>query len=123
MSKSTRKPTKRPIQDTEEEIKNKRRQAPGKTIQSRENQLINMAAELAEKQIRNGSASSQVITHFLKLGSTLAGLEKVKMENENLLLQAKAESLKSQKKIEELYANAVNAFKMYSGQETENNED
>jgi len=113
MSKSTGKPTQRP----EEINKIKRRQAPGKTIQSRENQIIRLAYDLAEKRIKNGTATSQEVTHFLKTGSIVTQLEKAKLEKENELLKAKTEALQSQKRVEELYANAMKAFRTYSGQE------
>jgi hypothetical protein len=93
----------------------------GKTLESRENQLIELAVKLAEEQLSAGTASSQVITHYLKLGSTKERLEKEKLMKENELLKAKTESLKSQKKIEELYINALNAMRTYSGQEDSNN--
>lgn len=123
MTKSTGKPIKRQGSRPEESNKIKRRQAPGRTIESRENQLISMAVDLAARQIRNGTASSQVITHFLKLGSSQALLEKAKLDKENQLLQAKTEALQSQKRVEELYSNAMTAFRKYSGQEEVNNDD
>lgn len=89
--------------------------APGKTVEARENQLINLAVELAEKQLAAGTASAQVITHFLKLASTKEGLEKEKLKKENLLLQAKTEMLQSQAKTEDLYQEAITAFGKYSG--------
>jgi len=101
----------------EKEIKIKRRQAPGASIQTRENKIINMSVDLAARQIKKGTVSSQVLSHFLKLGSSMAQLEKEKLLNENLLLQAKAEAIKSQKQIEELYANAIKAFQIYNGRE------
>lgn len=116
MASSTSKSTKRQ-QRIQEPKKPKRRQAPGKSIDGRENQLISLAVDLAAKQIRNGTASSQVITHFLKLGSSQTLLEKAKLDKENQLLQAKTEALKSQKKVEELYAQALNAMRNYSGQD------
>ena len=94
----------------------KRRRAPATTIDARENQLISLAVGLAEKQLAEGTASSQVITHYLKLGSTRERLEKEKLIEENALLKAKTESLKSQKKVEELYVNALNAMRSYNGQ-------
>jgi hypothetical protein len=94
--------------------------APGKTVEARENQLINLAVDLAEKQLSEGSASSQVITHYLKLASTTERLEKEKLSRENELLKAKTEALQSAKKIEELYLNALNAMRSYSGREEEN---
>ena len=89
---------------------------PGLTPESRENQMISLAVDLAEEQLRNGTASSQVITHFLKLGTTMAKLEKEKLERENKLLDAKTEALESTKRVEELYLNALRAMKGYSGQ-------
>ncbi len=97
----------------------KKKRAPGATLESRENQLVSLTIALAEKQIRDGTASSQVMTHFLKLGSTKERLEKEKIENENLLLKAKVESINSQKKVEELYAKALIAMSTYKGEESE----
>jgi hypothetical protein len=114
MTKSTGKPKERQV---EARIIKKSRQAPGTTIESRENQIIRLAYDLVEKRIRDGSATSQEVTEFVRMGSTKAQLEKSRLERENQLLTAKTESLKSQKKIEELYAKAMNAFKTYSGQE------
>lgn len=93
-----------------------RKVRPALTPESREQQLISFAVDLAEKQLLDGTASSQVITHYLKLGSTKERLEKEKLEEENKLLRAKTESLQSQKKVEELYMEALNAMKRYSGQ-------
>ena len=89
------------------------------TPEARENQLIARAIDLAEKQLVEGTASSQVITHFLKLGSTKAQIEKRLLEKQCDLAAAKADSLKSQEHIEELYQKAVSAMKSYSGQEEE----
>lgn len=82
---------------------------------ARENQLIAKAVDLAERQLEEGTASSQVITHFLKLGTEQARLEKEKLRKENLLLEAKAEALRSQQRSDELYAEALRAMKSYSG--------
>ena len=78
--------------------------------------MISLAIDLAEKQLSEGTASSQVITHYLKLGSTKERLEKEKLEKENELLKARTESLQSAKRVEELYKEALNAMKRYSGQ-------
>lgn len=119
MAKPSPKRGKRDDTNKVETKKVRRRQAPGKTIDARESQLISMAVDLAEKQIRAGTASSQVITHFLKLGSTQMLLEKSKLDKENKLLEAKTEAIHSQKKVEELYANALLAMKTYNGREEE----
>lgn len=88
---------------------------PATTPEGREDQMISLAVDLAEEQLREGTASSQVITHFLKLATTRERLEKEKLERENQLLKAKTEALESQKHIEELYAEAIKAMRSYSG--------
>ena len=88
---------------------------PAMTPDARENQMINLAVDLAEKQLEEGTASSQVITHYLKLGSTKERIEKEILEKQKELISAKTENLKSAKKIEELYAEAISAMKRYSG--------
>ena len=88
---------------------------PALTPEARENQLIYLATELAEKQLRDGTASSQVITHYLKLGSSKERLEKEILEKQKDLMTAKTEQLQSTKKIEELYANAIAAMRRYNG--------
>lgn len=89
---------------------------PALSPEARENQLIALAHDLAEQQLRDGTASSQVIAHFLKLGNTKAELEKEKLKQENELLKAKKENLESFKRIEDLYSNAISAMRRYSGQ-------
>lgn len=89
---------------------------PGLTPESRENQLISLAVDLAEKQLIEGTASSQVITHFLKLGTTVAQLEREKLAKENKLLDAKADALESSKDMVKLYENAIKAMQCYQGQ-------
>lgn len=95
---------------------------PAITPESRENQMISLAVDLAEKQLLEGTASSQVITHFLKLGSTKYKLEAEKMKRENELLRAKTESLESAQKIEQLYKEAMDAFKGYRSGEPDDQE-
>ena len=94
--------------------------APGKmrpalSPEARENQLISLAVDLAEKQLMEGTASSQVITHYLKLGSTKEKIEKEILEKQKELIEAKTRSYQSAEEIKELYSNALNAMKRYSG--------
>lgn len=96
-----------------------KRRAPAATVEARENQLISLAADLAERQLADGTASAQVITHFLKLGTMKAKLEMEKIKHENDLLEAKTEALQSAKRIEELYLEALNAMRKYQGNEIE----
>ena len=93
----------------------KKKIRPATTPEARENQLIALAVDLAEKQLIDGTASSQVITHYLKLGSTKERIEREILEKQKELIEAKTESLQSAKRIEELYTNAINAMKNYSG--------
>lgn len=86
---------------------------PALNPESRENQLVSLAVDLAEKQLIEGTASSQVISHFLKIGSTKYQLEKRKLERETELLEAKTETLQSAQRVEELYNKAMEAFKGY----------
>lgn len=94
----------------------KKRQRPGMSVEARENQLISLAVDLAEKQLREGTASSQVITHYLKLGSTKERIEKEILEKQKDLITAKTEALNSAKRIEELYTDALNAMRAYRGE-------
>jgi hypothetical protein len=98
--------------------KPKRRGQPAMTEESRENQLVSLAIDLAEKQLAEGIASSQVITHYLKLGSTREKLEQERLHRENQLLNSKVEMMASAKRIEELYEQALNAMRTYAGRDT-----
>lgn len=99
-----------------------RRIRPALTPEARENQMISLAVDLAEKQLREGTASSQVITHYLKLGSTKERLEKEILEQQKELMAAKTESIQSAKRVEELYSNAINAMRKYAGNDNEYDE-
>jgi hypothetical protein len=90
------------------------RRRPATTSEDRENQIAADAYDLAEKQIRNGTASSQVITHFLKLGSTREELEKERLRYENDLTLAKIKAMESAERMEELYQEAIQAMRTYS---------
>ena len=92
-----------------------RKSRPALTPEARENQMIALAVDLAEQQLRDGSASSQVITHYLKLASTKERIEKEILMKQKELITAKTESLKSAKKVEELYASALDAMREYGG--------
>ena len=97
--------------------------APAMTPEGRENDLISMAVDLAEQKLRDGTASSQLISHFLKLGSEKARLEKEILEEQKKYLAAKTESMSESKHIEELYSNAINAMRAYSGMENYDDEE
>ena len=93
----------------------RRRRKPATSPEARENELVSMAADLAEEQIVGGTASSQVITHFLKLGSSRERLEQERIKHENELLQVKKETMEGQARVEELYLSALDAMRSYSG--------
>lgn len=101
-------------QSSEEPAKRAR---PASTPEAREQQNISLAMNLAEKQLRDGTASAQVITHFLKLGATTAKYELEQLKLENKLLEAKTKAIESQEKSEKLYLDAITAMKKYTGAE------
>lgn len=92
---------------------------PATTDENREGQLVSLAIDLAEKQMMEGTASSQVITHFLKVGSTRERIEQDRLRREVELLEAKVEGLASAKRVEELYSEALFAMRTYAGQPTD----
>ena len=93
------------------------RSRPALTPEGRDNQMMSLAINLAEEQLRNGTASSQVITHYLKMAANKEKekLEREKLELEKELLKAKTEALASTKRSEELFDKAISALKEYKG--------
>ena len=88
---------------------------PALSPEARENQCISLAMDLAEQQLRDGTASSQVITHFLKAGASKAELEKEKLRKENLVLEAKAKSIELAEETKVMYENALKAMRNFAG--------
>lgn len=96
-------------------VSNETHRAPARTPEERENQLIEAAVDLAERQLRAGDASAQVITHYLKLGSSRERLEQQRLKNEVALLETKREVMESEQRTEALIAQALRAMQTYSG--------
>ena len=94
--------------------KPRRRKPPATTPEARENELIGMALDEAERQIRGGTASSQILVHFLKLASYRDRLEREKIRLENMYTAKKIDNIDAQAHAEELYENAINAMRSYS---------
>ena len=92
-----------------------RKRRPALTPEARENYMIALATDLAEQQLLDGTASSQIITELLKRGSEKHRYELEKLREENELLKAKTEAIQSARNVEALYASALNAMKLYSG--------
>lgn len=92
------------------------RNRPAIDPEARMNQMIALAVDCAEEQMRNGTASSQIIAYYLKQGSIREQLENERLREENKLLRAKTEQLKSEKRSEELIEEALKAFRNYAGQ-------
>ena len=101
----------------------KRKSPPARSPEAREQQLIALAVDLAEKQLREGTATSQVITHYLKLGASDTRIDKEIKEKKKELLTAQTEAIKSAARVEELYSKALSAMRSYSGQDEENADD
>lgn len=96
---------------------------PAATPEERENQLIALAYDLVEQRLLDGTATSQETVHFLRMGSLQKQYELEKIKKENELLAAKAESIQSTKRSEELYAAAIAAMHSYSPHTVEEEED
>lgn len=90
---------------------------PATTPEGRENQLIASAVDLAERQLTEGTASAQVITHYLKLGSSRERLEQERLQMEVVLLEEKRKQMASAERVEKMYAEALKAMRSYAGQE------
>ena len=90
---------------------------PALTPEAQEAHMISLAVAVAERQLREGTASSQVITHYLKLAATKEreSLELQKLQEENKLLRAKTEAIETAKDSVELYQKAIEAMKVYQG--------
>ena len=94
----------------------KPRGRPPTTPKEREDEMINLAMNLAEEQLRNGTATPSVIVHYLKLGSTRGMIENDMLEKKSQLLSAQKDKIESDKRVEELYTKALDAMRLYGGQ-------
>src|SRR3982750_1002248 len=94
---------------------NGHRRSPARTPEAREDELAAAAYDLAEEQIRDGTASSQVITHFLKAGSRRERMEQMRMEHEIELMEVKKKELESRERMEGLFTEAIHAMRSYQG--------
>lgn len=94
-------------------------QLTASTPEGRENEMIMLAYQEVERRIRDHTATSQELCHFLKMGSEKERLEREKLEVEMELQRVRADSIESGKHMEELYNNAIAAMKLYSGVEEE----
>ncbi len=96
------------------EISDYGHRAPPLTAEDAEDELISLAVDVARRRLLDGSASNQLVSEIIKMGTVKERLQKEKLQKENELLRAKTDSLKSQKNMEELYAKAIAAMRSYS---------
>ena len=101
----------------------KRKRPPAITLEARENELINLAVDEAEKRIASGKASDSLIIHYLRQSTVRSQLEREKLQADVELQKAKAESIRQAERIEELYSNAIDAMRVYSGNGSEDDYD
>ena len=94
--------------------------SPALSPEANEQYLIYLSMKQAEKDLKEGKASSQVVTHFLKLATEKERLEKEKLRRENLVLEAKAKAYEQAENIQALYEDAINAMKGYAGLDNAN---
>lgn len=110
--------------ERKKQSKNKaKKMPPARTPEGRENQLIGLAVDLAEKKLRDGTAPTQVIVHYLKLATEKERLENDLLSKKTQLVGAQIDSLEASRHIEELYANAIAAMQIYSGRGTPDDSD
>lgn len=100
----------------------KRRRPPALSPEAREDQLVAAAIDLAEEKLLDGTASTQLICHYLKLGTEKSKLEAEKLRHENQLLEAKTDAIKSAQRSEEVYAKALDAMRMYRGESSDDSD-
>ena len=96
---------------------------PATTPEGRESQLVSLAMDLVEKRIRQGTATSQEVTHFLKLGSSRELLEQQRIHYENELSRVKIDAIASQQRMEEVYRDALEAMSAYQGRDVVSRDD
>ncbi|MEG1514774.1 MAG: hypothetical protein RSD95_07825 [Clostridia bacterium] len=92
---------------------------PALTPEAKENQMISLSMDLVEQRLRDGTATSQETTHFLKLATLKAKLEVEILEKQKELITAKTESIRSAAKVEELYSEAISALRRYGGHQSD----
>jgi hypothetical protein len=96
------------------EVEQDKGMRPATTPEAREQQLVNLAVNLAEKQLREGTAAPSVINHFLKIASTRETIEREMLEKQARFLDAKAKSIGESKDAEKLAKAAIEAMKNYN---------
>lgn len=104
-------------------LQNSREFAPAMSSEARDAQMSSLAYDLVEQRMRDGTATSQETTYFLKLGNPNVQLEKKKLEKQIELLEAKTEQIQAAKRVDEMYAEAINAFKLYGGDTDDSDEE
>lgn len=100
---------------SQKKTKTTKKRPPAMTPEAKENEMISLAINLAEKKLRDGTAPTQVIVHYLKLATEREQMELDMLEKKTQLIGAQIESLETSKHIEELYSNAIEAMRLYSG--------
>lgn len=100
----------------------KKKMRPALSLEANEGQMVSLATDLAREQLLNKTASSQIIVHYLKLGTVKEQIELEKLKKETALLEAKTKALKDTEKLEEIYNQAIDALKVYSGQSKDEDE-
>lgn len=104
-------------------LQNSREFAPAMSSEARDAQMSSLAYDLVEQRMRDGTATSQETTYFLKLGNPNVQLEKKKLEKQIELLEAKTEQIQAAKRMDEVYMLAINAMKMYGGEQEDDGDE
>ena len=100
-----------------------RRRKPATSPEAREQQLASLAYDVAEEQLASGTASSQVVPHFLKAGSSREKMEQMRMEHEIEMMKVKREAIRNQERADEMFSEALKAMRSYQGADSTSVED
>ena len=112
-----------PTDIKEPKAKQKSGKSPAMSVEAHDNRMISLASKCAEKQLRDGTASSQIICHYLKMGSAKEKLAIEREKAELELIKAKTKSIQSQEHMDILFSKAIKAMSMYKGDTIGDGED
>lgn len=92
---------------------NEHKTTPPLSDKDHEAKLISLTLQMAEQQLIDGTASSQVMTHFLRLGSIRSKVELEKLRLENNLLTEKIQSEKMGQQLKEMFQDVMESLRDY----------
>lgn len=86
---------------------------PSELERERENMFL--ATELAAKQLRDGTAKAQVVTHYLRMSSPREDIERRMMEAKIALLEGQLAACQNDMATQALIIEALESLREYRG--------